>query len=151
MIDTFKAAASVALAPHGDWKRALIAALLCLCMILALGQQQSVQAQTRSPSENATPACMERTSRGGDTIAVILPRSNSKKLQAKGFKNVSCNKRFRTEAERIAYRDAICAIASSWRLELQAHFERVHGERPAVLCGMAEAAMNSQWKRKGGK
>ena len=91
---------------------------------------------------------MERIARDEQRTIAILPATDVAAMKAKGFDPVPCKRDFGSAEQREAYRDAICQMVSSWREELQADFERVRGERPAVLCGMAEIAIDS-WSRGG--
>lgn len=92
---------------------------------------------------------MVRSSSDGAKLSILLPGSDAATLKAKGFTTAPCDAIFKSQADRETFRDAICEIASTWREDLQSHFERERGERPAVLCGMAEMVVG-QWKR-GGK
>jgi len=90
-------------------------------------------------------ACMSRANSDGSRMAILLPQSDIETMTAKGFSAEPCDADFPTVAEREVYRDTVCMIASMWRAELQDRFERARGERPAVLCGMAEVVAG-QWK-----
>ena len=111
------------------------------------GAGQGLLAQTPvSTKINANPICMIRSSSDGAKLSILLPGSDAATLKAKGFTTVPCAESFKSQADRETFRDTICEIASTWREDLQSHFERERGERPAVLCGMAEMVVG-QWKR----
>lgn len=107
-------------------------------------------AYAQPAATNPAPVCMARTAGDGSVLSIILPARDAQGLMAKGFVAVPCEIAFPTEQQREEWKDAICTIASEWREELQEHFERERGERPAVLCGMAEAAV-APWERGGGQ
>lgn len=114
------------------------------------GAGQCVLAQTPVNTKiNANPICMVRSSSDGAKLYILLPSSDAAAMKAKGFVVAPCEESFKSQADRETFRDNICEIASTWREDLQGHFERERGERPAVLCGMAEMVVG-QWKR-GGK
>ena len=87
---------------------------------------------------------MVRADDGQNELTILLPELYASSMSAKGFVLVDCAARFASIADRQRYRDSVCEIASSWREELQQYFERQRGERPAVLCGMAEEVVG-QW------
>lgn len=112
--------------------------------------QAPALAQSEPGGQNATALCMIGTPATGGRFAIIVPAADARHMRMKGFEPVQCDDVFASQAERQAFRDSICWIASSWREDLQQHFERERGERPAVLCGMAEIAVG-QWERAGGQ
>lgn len=137
-----------------DYTCSTAAKVAATCAALSLSAvaiilPSNVLAQS-APVERVTaaPVCMARASTDGSRLSIILPAANATVMQAKGFAPLLCHDVFASQADIAAYRDGICGIASSWREELQDHFENVHGERPAVLCALAEAA-SGRWKRKG--
>lgn len=132
-------------------KVSFMKAATCLGVTLLIGTSlplPPVQAQTEA--NNAAPVCMARTAENGSTINIILPASNQGAMRAKGFLPVPCSEHFGTVQQREAYRDQICLAASRGDRTLQDTYELRLGERPAVLCGMAELAI-SRWKRGGRK
>lgn len=105
-------------------------------------------ALAQSNSNNSAPVCMSRMADDRAILTIILPASDQGAMKAKGFNPVPCTESFGTVEQRESYRDAICSITAHWRLQLQRHFERTRGEQPAVLCGMAEMAIE-RWRRGG--
>ena len=121
---------------------------LSLAALTAAVPQAPALGQTEAIRQNATSICMIGTSPYGNRFAIIVPATDTGHMRAKGFEPGQCEDAFASQAEREAFRDSICWIASSWREDLQQHFERERGERPAVLCGMAEIAVG-QWEGAG--
>lgn len=103
-------------------------------------------AQSEAGIGGAEPVCMARTTGDGREFSIIVPATDAGAMRAKGFEPAPCAEEFGSQARREAWRDSICEIASAWREDLQEHFERERGERPAVLCGMAEVIVG-QWDR----
>lgn len=89
--------------------------------------------------------CMARTGSDGKPLAIIAPKVAEGAMAAKGFERQPCSANFSTPALREAYRDGVCHMASTWREGQLNAFEKTYGERPGVLCGMAEVAI-SQWQ-----
>lgn len=125
-----------------------ISALIAALVLSSLPSTGS--AQSSGGTSQAAPVCMARVSSDGSKLSILLPASDQQAMSAKGFEPEPCNVAFSTSEEREGYRDAVCAMTANWREELQLHFERMRGERPAVLCGMAEVAV-SRWNRRGGQ
>ncbi len=115
---------------------------------LSLAALPAMPVAAQSASNDAAPICMTRTPSEGAAVNIILPASNAGAMRAKGFETVPCSQSFATAAQRETYRDAICLAASKRSHSLQEAYELRLGERPAVLCGMAELAV-SRWKRGG--
>jgi hypothetical protein len=113
----------------------------CFVGLLAAG---GLSAQ--STSSNAAPVCMARTASDGSVLNIITPATDVEGLRKKGFASVSCNNAFATNEQREEWKEAICTIASTTTLGEPDSFEAQMGERPNVLCGMAELAV-SQWRR----
>lgn len=87
--------------------------------------------------------CMIRTSEG-NTGAIVLPSSDVEAMLAKGFVASPCDQAFSGEADERDWRDRICRFAATAPEGMQQNMEGVMGERPATLCGMAEAVLG-QW------
>lgn len=68
-------------------------------------------------------------------------------MRAKGFAEFKCTRRNFNRERQERFRDKICGWASEKSERSQEQLERVLGERPAVLCGMAEVVLG-QWDAK---
>jgi hypothetical protein len=127
---------------------------LGVALALTLASIHSPSAFAQSASDRVDPAavlpsgavCMSRVIRDDNRFWIIVPSKDVRTMVAKGFVPGPCRMAFGSQEQREAWRDQICHIASSWREDLQDHFEKTRGERPAVLCGMAELAV-SQWTK----
>lgn len=93
-------------------------------------------------------ACFEKAGANGNVISVIAPKQAASAMRAKDFTRAPCRKSFETAALREAYRDGVCHMAATYRPDQIANFEELYGERPEVLCGLAEVAI-SQWRFRG--
>ena len=113
--------------------------LLAMCAAPALAQQSD-----DGPKRNAV--CMTKTMENGGVFPIVLPKTDEAAMVAKGFVKEPCRKAFGTRRKVAEWRDFICRIASNGSEERQEQFEQRWGERPAVLCGMAELT-SSQWQR----
>lgn len=98
-----------------------------------------VSAQTAQPANG--PVCMAR----GD-LSVILPARDVAALAAKGFTIEPCSKAFATEQSVEKWRDEVCLMAATLNSDVQDTIEQRAGERPAVLCGMAEEVVGA-WQQ----
>ncbi len=123
------------------------AATICVLFLSTQGSSP-VMAQSGTSTSNTAPVCMVRASASGDELVIVLPTKDVGSMEAKGFSLVPCNQKFGSQARLEAYRDSICTISSNLTEEQQQKFEQARGERPAVLCGMAEVTIG-QWVRKG--
>lgn len=86
---------------------------------------------------------------GNDPLHIVAPASDAAALKAKGFVAADCGDAAFSRDRQIALRDRMCRIAADEPEGIQLQFDRILGERPAVLCGVAEAALGS-WDIKGG-
>jgi hypothetical protein len=120
--------------------------VLALASLLAVHFAEEKLGAQPAQETMASATCMVKLSNDGQKLAVILPHSDAAALQVKGFVQTLCESVFKSQSDRESYRNDICQIASSWREDLQNHFERERGERPGVLCGMAEMVVG-QWNR----
>ncbi|MDP2129913.1 MAG: hypothetical protein U0975_08370 [Erythrobacter sp.] len=100
-------------------------------------------------SGDGVPICLKREGDDGKPLAIIVPALAEKAMSDKGFVPEPCTAAFATSSLRENYRDAVCHMASTYRRDQIAVFERKYGERPGVLCGMAEVAV-SQWQLRDG-
>ena len=101
-----------------------------------------VWAQGADPRENSAPVCMSRKlAEGGDGPSIVVPARDVGGLVAKKFKVSGCKKLFASVDAQKAWRNEICAIARMNYPGMADSYEATVGERPAVLCGMARAAL----------
>lgn len=130
-------------------RKLLIAGMLVSGFIFSLSRPGLLQAQSHAvgaPEQKVV--CMERVTNKGPSLSILTPSISAEAMEAKGFEIVPCSRKFATQEQQEKWRDSICQIAASWRPDLQDHFELTRGERPAVLCGMAEMAIG-QWTKGG--
>ena len=81
-------------------------------------------------------------------MPIVASAEDVDALEAKGFDVESCDRAFEDLQKVERWRDYVCQIASVPNEKVQLKFEEKWGERPAVLCAMAELA-SSPWKRGG--
>ncbi|MCP5384193.1 MAG: hypothetical protein H6919_03285 [Sphingomonadaceae bacterium] len=87
--------------------------------------------------------------RRGQPFRILTIERAASGLEAKGFTRVDCTVADLVLAgKRAGWRDEICELASKGNEAVQNQLERAYGERPAVLCAMAEAVAG-QWERPG--
>lgn len=87
--------------------------------------------------------------RSGQTRA-ILPEQDAEGLAGKGFARLPCSDAFASLEDAIAWRDKICRVTAVLPESMQGQLGRRLGERPAVLCGMAEQVLG-QWDQAGAR
>lgn len=108
------------------------------------------------PIDLGAPVCMVRplpdmpqvaqTSRG-QAFRILVVEAVVPALEAKGYTQVECKTADLVLADkRNGYRDQICRLAANGNEAVQNQNERALGERPAVLCAAAEAAVG-EWDR----
>lgn len=108
--------------------------------------QEIVEPSARSYS------CMARgpNTDGGRITMIVVPSPAVETMSAKGFTEFDCNREGFTLAQQVKFRDEICLIAAEQPEGMQTQLERVMGERPAVLCAMAEIVVG-QWNAMEGR
>lgn len=117
-----------------------------LTLVLGVGLQQPVSAQPKGGK--ARPVCMA-IDRGSDhSFVILVPRANVEAMKAKGFERMRCVRKTTSRKSRRAWRNSICALAAEPDEALQKRFAEQYGERPSVLCGMAEQVMGRAKGRK---
>lgn len=123
--------------------------IICSAAALMLWLSPAMPALAQSGGETSglTPICLVNANSQSDAV-IVVSAADVPALEAKGFEVVNCANSFGSETSLQSYRDAICTIASIPDKATQDLYEEQFGERPAVLCGMAERALG-QWKRKG--
>lgn len=77
---------------------------------------------------------------------LFVPERYVTALEAKGLAVVACPPKFRSTANVAEYRNNMCRLAAVLTVPRQDEFEASFGERPAVLCGMAEYLFG-RWRR----
>lgn len=80
------------------------------------------------------------------SLAVIVPQAQSLGLIKKGFVAAACETAFATARSAEDWRNRICSMASNPNEAVQNQLEAQLGERPNVLCGMAEQVVG-MWAR----
>ncbi|WP_379548284.1 hypothetical protein ACFCW2_03735 [Qipengyuania sp. DSG2-2] len=109
----------------------------------------ALQAQGTSPNANSNPSaaiCMSRAVPEelegiASEVPVVVPARDVGGMVAKGFRVSGCKKFFASTEAQIAWRDEVCAIAALNYTGQAESFERRVGERPSVLCGLAQVAL----------
>lgn len=126
-----------------------IIVVAALATILAGHANAAPQDEEGSATSNPdyAPVCMTREEGASESArSILVPAINVPAMRAKGFINDDCARRFRSITQRRAWRDNICKYAAEQSEVLQKQYEAQFGERPAVLCGMAELVVG-QWVR----
>lgn len=118
--------------------------VLAAALIALPAGLSAASAAQGSDSGDAAPVCLLREGTDGKPLLIIVPAAAKKGMSDKGFVQEPCSQNFATLVAREGYRDAVCHMASTYREDQIAVFERRYGERPGVLCGMAEVAI-SEW------
>lgn len=140
------------LSPFSASKRLQIGLASIVAILFAtlakLPSAQEADAEVRDDNAQVVGVCMINEHRGS-TLTIIVPQRDAKGMRGKGFKRIPCpsGKRLADSAELLEWRDKICTAAANGSQVFQKQFEGRYGERPAVLCGMAEQ-VSGQWKRK---
>lgn len=91
--------------------------------------------------------CMARELTSGNNLSIVLPSGFEGAMEGKGFQVVTCAEAFRASHQVSAYRDTICDLAANPSELVQEEQEQRFGERPAVLCAMAEAVLGPSVRR----
>lgn len=133
--------ASQACAFRSGWKLVSV-----LALALVATAHQPALAQSATGANNAAPVCLERAVEGGSPLVILVPATDAKGMRAKGFTNRPCRGVMASRAQREEWRDQICELAALPLEYMQEQYEAAFGERPQVLCGMAERA-TSRWQR----
>lgn len=84
---------------------------------------------------------MVREQADGTAFSIILPRMFAERMEKRGFAATDCSAAFRSNSRIEAWRDNICEVASNKTEEVQQMYLASLGERPAVLCALAEAVI----------
>lgn len=128
-------------------RRTLPVAVFCMLMThFLLLPATSVSAQSAAGRANAVTVCMARAAEDGSRLVVILPATDVAAMEDRGFVLLPCGDAFASQAARERWRDNICTITATQPESVQNLLEAHLGERPGVLCGMAEIAVGP-WRR----
>lgn len=85
--------------------------------------------------------------RRGKTFVVPATTRAAAMFEKKGFRQVECSASGMTDSARLrAWRDEVCELASFGNVAVQNQLERAFGERPAVLCALAER-LGGPWEQ----
>lgn len=122
-----------------------------LAVLAAVVTATSYKYPAHAQTSPKTPlVCLVREGlRGNDPLHIVAPASDAAALKAKGFVAADCGDPAFSRNRQIAQRDLMCRIAANEPEGIQLQFEHMLGERPAVLCGVAEAALGA-WDSTGG-
>lgn len=117
------------------------------CAALLASLPAPLAAQEVAVDEVPTGLCManQRPAQPAQT-AILVPASDTSAMLEKGFAEVPCDDVFASGDEQRAWRDMICTMTATQSEGVQDQIELLLGERPAVLCGMAERVLRP-WQR----
>lgn len=94
-----------------------------------------------------TPEAPAQTVDAPQPIHVLATAADAEALQKKGFTTTDCAAvDLASTTSRSDWRDQICTLASQGNQAVQNQLEAMLGERPAVLCAMAEQTAG-EWRR----
>ena len=140
----------------------LAAAMSASAMLVAglVGTGAAAQDSQTTAERDRTPVCMARALRDvpqvraeqrGQPFQVVTVERAVQTLEARGFVRVDCATADLARADRRAsWRDEICKLASTGNEAAQRQLARAYGEKPAVLCAMAEQVAGP-WERGGAR
>lgn len=103
-------------------------------------------AYAQSPAAGVAARCMALPQEGGRQYPIIVAANQIGDLRNKGFRPIPCEEGFPNRASFELYRDRICYLNSILDEDMQEKFALAQGERPAVLCEMAEGYVG-RWDR----
>ena len=125
---------------------------LAIAFAIAIVACATIPRQARAQTTSAAPAaqqvCMVKQISEMSQMPIVASAEDVDALEAKGFDVESCDRAFEDLQNVERWRDYVCQIASVPNEKVQLKFEEKWGERPAVLCAMAEL-FSSPWKRGG--
>lgn len=125
-----------------------IAVSSAVFVIATVSMSSSLNAQAGFGSSGVAPVCLLREVSSERSYPVIVPAKDVEGMRAKGFMPQPCDEHFGSPQLRTSWRDKVCEWAAIQAPEFHDQFEFKWGERPSVLCGMAEVAVG-QWRRGG--
>lgn len=114
------------------------------------GTSMPAMAQGKELVEGQDYVCMARTREeaGEKTTRIVVPAPSIEFMQAKGFAEFDCIRGGFPPVQQVKFRDEICEITADQPEGMQQQLEGVFGERPAVLCAMAEIVVG-EWDARG--
>lgn len=103
-------------------------------------------AQGQRLVEGQDYVCMARTrdDAGERTTRIVVLTPSVQLMRSRGFAEFGCVQGGFPPAQQIEFRDEICEITADQPEGMQQQLEAVFGERPAVLCAMAEIVVG-EW------
>lgn len=121
---------------------------LALGGAVLIGMAETQGIAVAQEGSNAAAQCMRRPVDGAPntTVEVLVPAAQIKGMRAKGFKVSRCGANLSSLEAHRKWRDEICTIVATSNDDVQDALEKRLGERPNVLCGMAERALG-RWQR----
>ena len=125
--------------------------LLGIIGIVAANLTTSTDVAAQSATAPRNPVCLVRPSIN-ESVApsrVIAPKASQESLEKKGFVEFTCGRAGFTRQEQLRFQDFVCRIAVEETEGTQRQFEYIFGERPAILCAMAELALGEMPKKRG--
>lgn len=134
--------------PMNDFRAACagIGAGACLLTATFAGPTDAPWAQVASVNDESTFVCMQRHrgEPGEKVTQIVVPRRAIGAMEMKGFEEFDCTRGGFPPAQQAKFRDEMCQIAADQPEAMQRQLEHVLGERPAVLCAMAEIVVG-EW------
>lgn len=121
--------------------------ILGLFAVLSEGAITNLSAQEQSPPlKGDETLCMARAKPDGShELPIVLQSADSEAMRAIGFVEIACSGAFETHSDILEWRDKACEMAADPDGRMQEVIKGRFGARPAVFCGMAEAAVG-QWQ-----
>jgi len=125
-----------------------LAVAACLIASASLVAPIPAAAQQNDDDLDSFAVCMVRTQSDGELLSIILPPAFEDAMEAEGFERLLCSDAFTARSRVLSYRDTVCDLASIQSESVQESYEEKLGERPAVLCALAQASVG-EWQRRG--
>ena len=133
----------------GNRNPILLAASVAACLVASVPAVVLPQPVKAQPDSGGGPelVCMVQVAKGDDrSLSIVLPAGDAAAMRSLGFSEVPCRDAFASRAAILKWRDRTCEMAANPDERMQELVENRFGARPAVFCGMAEAAIG-QWRR----
>lgn len=117
-----------------------------LLLVIHPNAADRLSAQEVARDKKASFACMAYSKRrAGDQLTqIIVPRNSVSVMSAKSFEEFECERGNFGREKQLEFRELVCGMAAQEPEGMQRQLEKIIGERPAVLCGMAETVLG-QW------
>lgn len=118
-----------------------IAAVICAIVVA-----QPAVAQTDLAEDKSAAICLmiehpAEIDASAVRTGIVVPTTDVAAMIDRGFRVTPCQQLFTDTTAQIEWRDQVCAMAANQPEGIQLQLERLLGERPAVLCGMAEMVL----------